>query len=70
MILGRIEAADYTGNDEDVQIVSELMDDVRDAVADYQVSCDPKPLLSAPHLGNRFRWRTIRSHMMRIVALL
>jgi hypothetical protein len=30
------------------QIVSELMDDIRDAVIDYQVSGDPKPFLRAP----------------------
>jgi len=27
----------YTENDEDVQTVSELMDDIRDTVIDYQV---------------------------------
>ena len=38
----------YTENDEDVQIVSELMDDIRDAVVDYQVSGDLEPSLRTP----------------------
>ena len=29
-------------NDKDVQIMSELLDDIRDAITDYQVSNDPK----------------------------
>ena len=40
-VLDRVKASGYKENDEDVQIVSELMDDVRDAVTDYQVSDDP-----------------------------
>jgi len=45
-VYDRIQAEDYTGNEGDAQIVSELMDDIRDAVTDYQVngllecSCD------------------------------
>ena len=34
----RIGAVGYTTNGGDVQIVSELTDDIRDAVIDYQVS--------------------------------
>jgi len=34
-------------NDEDVQIVSKLMEDIRDAVIDYQVSGDPTLLPQA-----------------------
>jgi len=41
-VLDHIEAVEYKENDKDVQIVSELMDDVRDAVTDYQVSSDPR----------------------------
>lgn len=33
----------YMTNEEDVQIVSELMDDTRDAIIDYQVSGALKP---------------------------
>ena len=54
-------------NDEDVQIVSELMDDIRDTVTDYQVSSDLRPFLSSPHSVNRSRWRTSRLYMIRIL---
>ena len=37
----------YTENDEDVQIVSELVDDIRDAIIDYRVSGDPNLFLRA-----------------------
>ena len=37
-LLGRVEAKGYVDNDKDVQIVSELVDDIRDATTDYQVS--------------------------------
>ena len=40
MVLDRIQAAGYMGDDKDTQIVSELMDDIRDAVTDYQVRED------------------------------
>ena len=40
MVLDRIQAADYAGDDKDVQIVSELLDDLQDAVTDYQVRED------------------------------
>ena len=33
--------------------MSDLMDDVRDAVIDYQVGGDSKPFLRVPHSGNR-----------------
>ena len=46
-MLGRVEAAGYTENDVDIQTVSELVDDIRDAVTDYQVSGDPKQFLWA-----------------------
>ena len=44
-VLDRVEAVGYTESDEDIQIVSELMDGIRDAVTDYQVSSDPSPSL-------------------------
>ena len=44
-VLGHVGAADYTGNEEDVRVVSGLMDEIRDAVMDYQVSDDPDQLL-------------------------
>jgi len=37
-VLGRVEAVGYTENDEDVHIVSKLMDDIWDPVIHYQVS--------------------------------
>lgn len=40
MVLDRIQAAGYMGDDKDIQIASELMDDIRDAVTDYQVRED------------------------------
>ena len=52
-VLSRVEAPGYTENDEDVQIVSEFMDDIRDAVIDYQVSGNPKPFLRVPDPSNR-----------------
>ena len=41
MVLGYIETGDYPGNKEEVRIVSELMDEIPDAVMDYQVSGNP-----------------------------
>ena len=49
-MLGRVEAVGYKENDEDVQIVSELMGDIGDAVTNYQVGGDPKPFLQVPLL--------------------
>ena len=37
-MLDRTQAEGYTRNDEDVDIVSELTDDIRDVITDYQVS--------------------------------
>jgi len=62
-ILNRVDAAGHTENDEDVQIVSELMDDIRDAVTDFQVGCDPKSILRVLHPGNRSRRRANTSYM-------
>jgi len=46
----RIGTVGLTANDEDIRIVSELVEDIRDAVIDYQVSGgDLKWLLWAPH---------------------
>jgi len=39
--LGRIEAADHAENEADVRIVSDLVDEIRDAVMEYQASGDP-----------------------------
>jgi len=41
-VLGRVEAAGYTENDEDIHILSELMDDIRDPITNYQVGSTPK----------------------------
>ena len=45
VVLGQIEAVGYVENEKDVQTVSELMDDIRDAITDYQVSSDSKPFM-------------------------
>ena len=58
-MLGRVEAADYAENDEDVRIVSELMDDIRDVVTDYQVSSDPEQFLRALSLKKNLSRRRI-----------
>ena len=47
-VLDRVNAAGYKETDEDVRIVSEFMDDIRDAVTDYQVSSNPKQFLPVP----------------------
>jgi len=44
-VLGRVEATDDVRNEGDVQIVSNLIDQIRDALTDYQVSLDPKRFL-------------------------
>ena len=46
-MLGRVKAIDYEESDEDGQVVSELMDDIRDTVTDYQVSDYSNYLLPA-----------------------
>ena len=50
-MLGRVEAADYTGSEEDVQAVSDLMDKIRDALTDYQVSVNLRQFLRPPSLN-------------------
>ena len=44
-MLNRIETRSRATDQEDTQIVTELMDDIRDIVTDYQVSGDRKLLL-------------------------
>ena len=39
----------YMENDKDVQTVSELMDDIRDAVTDYQVSSQSSCFYMSSH---------------------
>ena len=39
--MGRIEAADRAGNEVDARIVSDLVDEIQDAVMEYQVSSAP-----------------------------
>ena len=41
-MLGHIGALGHVESDKDVQTVSELMDEIRDAVTDYQVSGDTR----------------------------
>ena len=45
--MGRVEAVEYMGNEEDVRAVSDLVDEIRDAAIDYQVSGDPNQLLQS-----------------------
>ena len=49
--MGRVEAVDYAGNEEDAQVVSDLMDKIRDVLTDYQVSVEPKQFLRPPSLN-------------------
>ena len=42
-MLDHIQAEGHKGNDEDIRTVSELMDDIRDAITDYQVSAVNQP---------------------------
>ena len=42
-VLRRVEAVNYMQVDEDVQIVSGLMSDIRDSITDYQVGGYPNP---------------------------
>ena len=42
-MLGHVETVGYTEDDEDVLAVSGLMDNIRDAVTNYQVSDLPSP---------------------------
>jgi hypothetical protein len=56
------EAVDYAGNEEDAQVVSDLMDKIRDALTDYQVSVDPKKFLRPPSLNRSSTGRTTESH--------
>ena len=66
MVLDHIQAVGYMGDDKDIQIVSELMDDIRDAVTDHQVGENLTPFLRLSFLCNRSRWRTSRPYMIRI----
>ena len=43
----RTGTAGHTVNEEDSRIVSELVDDIRDAVIEYQVSGNLEPLLQS-----------------------
>lgn len=59
--MGRVEAVDYVGNEKDVRVVSDLVDDLRDAVMDYQVSGDSKQLL---HLQLRWLVQTAQQQVI------
>ena len=50
------------GPEEDIHIVSELMDDVRDAVTDYQVSTILR-LLPSPNIETTYLDGTAASHL-------
>ena len=66
VVLDRIEAAGHAGNAKDIQIASDLMDNIRDAITDYQVRGDPKPFLQPSHSGNRSRLCTSRPCAIRM----
>ena len=66
MVVGRVEAAGYVANNGDAQIVSELVDEIRDAVTDYQVRDNPKLFTPPTHPDNLSRWCTSRPYMIRI----
>jgi len=50
-VSGRIGAVGHIASEGDVQIVTELTDDIRDAVIDYQASHSLESLLRSSHLG-------------------
>ena len=64
--MDRVEDVDYKENDESARIVSELVDDIRDVVIDYQVSRDPNSSSGSLHSGNWSRRRTSKLYMIRI----
>lgn len=58
MVSNCVEAMDYTENDGDIQIVSDLVGGMQDAIVDYQVSGDPQtspvgPLIQATLMAHR-----------------
>ena len=63
-VLNRIETRGRATDQEDTQIVTELVDDIRDIVTDYQVSGDCK-LLLPPCLQSQSRRRTSRPYTIR-----
>jgi len=66
-VLSHTEAVGYIENDKDVQTVSELMDEIRDAVADYQVSSNLRQHLCASSFKQNWsRWKTNRPCMIKI----
>ena len=68
MVSDRVEAADYAGNNKSVQTVSELADDIRDAIVDYQVRDDHVSFPRPSHSGNWSRWRTSRPYIIKIFS--
>ena len=48
-VLGHIGATGYTKNVEDIEIVSELVEDIQDIVIKYQVSDDLETFLQVPY---------------------
>ena len=50
MIYSRINVQDYKECQDDVQAASEMMDDIRDAVIDYQVGgYEPHTVFASPN---------------------
>ena len=68
MVSDSVEAVGYAGNDKNVRILSELADDIRDAVVDYQVRDDPVSFPWPSQSRNWSRWRTSRPYMIRIFS--
>lgn len=50
-MLGCVKSVDYVGNDEDIWIVSDLVDEIQDTVINCQVSGIPEEFLWSPSLS-------------------
>ena len=61
----RIGAASHMTSEGDAQIVSELIDDMRDAVMEYQVGSPLEAFLWPPFRQNLTRWHTNGPYMTR-----
>ena len=61
-MLSCTEAADYVENKEDVQKTSDLVDQIQEALTDYQVSRDPKQFPSSP--SSRWLVQTMKQQVI------
>ena len=65
MLYNRINIEDYEESQEDIQAVSRIAEDIRDALLDYQV-CSNEPYVTWVQLMGRFgRWHSSKRYMTR-----